>query len=115
MKIKKNQLVKAEIGYIDERTGEMYDPKTVYFTKGEAKSLRSNSKNIRFWDGCNHQKTQIQNLRIVDYTECVIQPKKPSPPYSTYWDIEIDGKKIELISSNMSRHLTPYWEVIENW
>ena len=111
MKLKKNELVKAVVGIMDERNdNEMYMPKTVYFTQGEAKQLRRNSKNLHYWDGCNWKHENIKNIVIVEYAGCEVQPVPISPAYTSYWNIEIDGKVVELFSSNMSRHLTPYWE-----
>ncbi len=110
MKLKENEIMRAEVGHIDESTDEMFMPKTVYFTQGGAKNLRRNSKNLNYWDGCNWKHENIREIEIITFIECEEQPDPCNPAYSSHWHVLIDGKKKKLVSSNMSRHLTPYWE-----
>ena len=111
MKLRKNELLKATVG-ASEHHHEIIEGKTVFFTAGETKDLRKNSRNLKFWDGCNWRTETITDIEIVEYVDAEEQPEQPDPAYSSLWNIIVSGQSVELISSNMSRSLTPFWEVI---
>lgn len=112
MNIKKNELAIFEEVFRDcyYKGNTEYGDDIYFFSDSEElKKLRTNSKNLNFWDGNNWKRIEIQFKEIKKFKSYVDFDASPHPQYGFAREFS-DG--LELRSSNMSGHLTPYW--VEN-
>jgi hypothetical protein len=111
MKIKENQLAVFELREPEGLPYDVFsDESFLYFTPGsELKHLRRNSRYLKFHDGCNYREIEIKFVKIIDAKDYKSIIGNPAYNFRREYELE-DGSILKLITSNESRHLTPYWE-----
>jgi hypothetical protein len=63
---------------------------------------------VHYWDGNNWKALQIDDeFEIVEYEE--VEDTSPEPAFYFGKRIEVDDQSIELVTSNMSGNITPFW------
>jgi len=109
MKLKKNEIAVFRIRDFDN----FYHGKIhyLYFTDNDdcLKTLRSNSKYLDFWDGNNWKQIEIEYVEKINFVNYENTTGKPAFSFSRSYELK-NGNVLNLVTSNTSGSITPYWK-----